>query len=147
MSNEGKTMRGAMFGLNKKDVMSYIKELDDAAKSQIADRDAKIQQLGGAISTLNTRIIEHEREIISISNQRELIAQTLIAAKETADKLVSDAHVEAAKKRAEFQKTYAAEVNKLASIRGEIIQLRKFATDAIRSFERELATLERTNVK
>ena len=146
-SNERVVMKTGMFGFRKKDVMTYIKGLDEKAKEQIALRDAKIQNLGAAVSTLNTKIAEHEREIISITAQRELIAQTLMSARQTAAKLVSDAHTEVAQKRADFQRTYTAEVNKLAAIRNEVIQLRKFATDAIRTFERELASLERTNIK
>jgi len=145
-----KILRTRLFGFRKNDVRSYLKEVDIKANEQISERDEKIESLNklyDEIAFLKTKISDYEQREQMIANERELIAQTLVAAKETANKLVSDAQVDVAKKRAEFQQTYTMEINKLAAIRNEVVQLRKFATDAIRSFERELTTLERATME
>jgi len=143
-------LKTRLFGYRKSDVRAYLQELDAKAEEQISERDEKIESLNklyDEIAILQAKVSDYEQRESKIASERELIAQTLVAAKETANKLVADAQVEVAKKRAEFQQTYTMEINKLASIRNEVVQLRRFATDAIRSFERELTTLERTTIE
>jgi len=146
--NKGKhSFQSGFFGFRKEDVLSYLKEIDDAAMEKIKSRDEQIDSLNSEITQLNSRIADFESREKSLVSERELISQTMIAAKETANKIINDAQAEAAKERAEMQQTYAVEINKLATIRNEIIQLRKFATDAIRSFEQELSALERSTIE
>jgi len=142
------TLRTSMFGgFRKNDVVMYLKQQDSEAFMQVSDRDEKIESLNREITALNSQVAEiqiREQELVA---ERELISQTLVTAKETANKMIADAQIDVAKKKAEFQQNYSLEINKLATIRNEVIQLRKFATDAIRSFERELSTLERSTIE
>ncbi|MCL2837895.1 MAG: hypothetical protein FWE04_02360 [Oscillospiraceae bacterium] len=139
--------RTDLFGFHKKDVLSYLKEYDQTTMEKIISRDTEIQLLKNEIVMLNARIPDLERQQNLLAAERDLIAQTLIVARESADKIINDAKVEAAKKQAEMQQNYTMEINKLATIRNEIIQIRKFATDAIRTFERELSSLEQSTVE
>ena len=143
-----KVFRTRLFGgFNKKDVQKYLTTVDVAATEQISARDEKIESLNTEIAALKSEISKFVMRESALAAERSLISQTMLTAKETANKMISDAQSEVSKKRAEFQETYNLEVNKLATIRNEIVQLRKFATDAIRSFERELASIERTNFR
>ena len=139
--------RTDLFGFCKEDVLDYLKEVDESASEQIRTRDARINSLNVEVARLNSQVSDLESQKKSIDAERELISQTMVVAKETANKIVDDAKTDAAKERADLQQTYTAEINKLANIRNEIIQLRKFATDAIRSFERDLTELERTTTE
>ena len=137
----------AFFGFDKQDVMDYLKDADDTAMEKIDERDARIDALNSEIMRLNARISNYERQQESLNAERELISQTLMSAKDAANKILNDARNQATKERAELQQTYTLEINKLATIRNEIIQLRKFATDAIRTFEKELTSLERSTIE
>jgi len=139
--------RTDLFGFCKEDVLDYLKELDTAANEQIQSRDARINSQNDEIARLNAQIAEFEASKKAIEAERELISQTLVTAKDTANKVIDEARNDAAKERAELEQSYTAEINKLAAIRNEIIQLRKFATDAIRSFERDLTALERSTIE
>jgi len=144
-NKSGKVLfRTDLFGFCKENVLAYLKNMDEATAEQIKSRDAQIDTLNSEIALLNSRISDFEECENSLVLERELISQTMIAAKETANKIINDARADAARERAELQQTYTAEINKLAAIRNEIIQLRKFAADAIRSFEQELSALERS---
>ena len=143
----GMRLRTAMFGgFRKDDVLEYLKEFDANAMAQIAERDGKIEAQKNEIFRLGAQISDFERQEICLNQERDLIADTLVTAKQTANKIVTDAKVEASKRQAEMQQNYSIEINKLATIRNEIVQLRKFATDAIRNFERELASIERSTI-
>ena len=148
MKKEKKVFKTKIFGgFSKKDVKDYLATVDAAATEQISVRDSKIDSLNAEIIVLKSKISELEARESVLAAERDLISQTMVTARETANKIISDAQSEATKKRVEFQQTYNLEINKLATIRNEIVQLRKFATDAIRSFERELASIERSVIK
>ena len=142
----GAKLRTALFGFKKSDVLEYLKEFDAKATVQIETRDEKIEAQKNEIFGLSSRISDFERQEVYLNQERDLIADTLVTAKHTANKIVTDAKIEASKKQAEMQQNYSIEINKLAIIRNEIVQLRKFATDAIRNFERELASIERSTI-
>ena len=147
MSSEKKRLfKKSMFGFRKKDVLEYLDTLNDETLQKMQNFNEQIEELRVQNAALRFDIAEFTASRTQFSNDCELLAQTMLSAKEAANKMVDDAKAEITQKRTEFQQSYAAEINKLASIRNEIIQLRNFTTQAIRDFEQKLSHLERESL-
>jgi len=125
-------------GFCKKDVFAHLEALETAASEQ----DAFVKALVEDNAELRAKIEEFEAREKAMEDERELISQTMVDAKETAAKMIRTAKVDAARQCEELQQSCEIETDRLATIREELAQLRKFATDTVRAFEAELKELE-----
>jgi len=130
--------RTDLLGLCKKDVFAHLDTLETAT----AEQDSFVKALVEDNALLRAKITEFEKRERALQDERELISQTMVDAKETAAKMIKNARADAARQCEKLQQSCEIETDRLATIRGELTQLRKFAADTVRAFEAELKELE-----
>jgi len=141
MSKENKykgLFRTDALGFCKKDVFAHLETLETAA----AEQDAFVKALVEDNAELRAKIAEFEERERAMEEERELISQTMVDARESAAKMIKTARADAARQCEELQLSCEIETDRLATIREELAQLRKFAADTVRAFEAELKELE-----
>ncbi len=84
-----------LFGLNKKEVESYISSIKEDYEGELAEQAKKLQELKNENIKLNERINTLLNEKRDVEASKANISDVLIRAEEQAKQIVEDAKVQA----------------------------------------------------
>ncbi|MBQ9757864.1 MAG: hypothetical protein IJW15_05590 [Clostridia bacterium] len=144
-------LRSRLFGFKKKDVYSFIEEMDAKAAEKLAEKDKEIQELRTKVAELEA----NRDAVVSVLQLAEKHAKEIVDdAKKTAETMRQDAEQEIQEKkgivnreieikRKAIKTYYANENKKIDQIKGEVERMRRASLDAIQNFERQLREVER----
>ena len=144
-------LRSRLFGFKKKDVYSFIEEMDAKAAEKLAEKDKEIQELRTKVAELEA----NRDAVVSVLQLAEKHAKEIVDdAKKTAETMRQNAEQEIQEKkgivnreieikRKAIKTYYANENKKIDQIKGEVERMRRASLDAIQNFERQLREVER----
>ena len=144
-------LRSRLFGFKKKDVYSFIEEIDAKAGEKLAEKDKEIESLKAKIEELEA----NRDAVVSVLQLAEKHAKEIVdEAKKTAEIMRKEAEEEIQEKkgivnreieikRKAIKTYYANENKKIDQIKGEVERMRRASLDAIENFERQLREVER----
>ena len=131
-----------IFGLNKKEVESYIASIKSDYEKELYEQSKKLQEMKNENIKLNDKInsLMKEKEKIEVSKAN--ISDVLIKAEEQAKQIVEDARAQAEKERQEVEVLIEEQKEKLIDAKIELAMLKDKATEIMKKFSDDLGNLQ-----
>lgn len=131
-----KTFKSELFGLNKKEVEEYVKDL----KADYEIKLKKLKEEKGALELKTNELLLKEEEV---NKKSELVSIALIKAEEQARQIVDDAMESAKKERAQIDEQIEQEKEDLIDVKREVICLKENVKTMLQEFMVKLDELEK----
>ena len=131
-----------IFGLNKKEVESYIASIKSDYEKELYEQSKKLQEMNNENIKLNDKInsLMKEKEKIEVSKAN--ISDVLIKAEEQAKQIVEDARAQAEKERQEVEVLIEEQKEKLIDAKIELAMLKDKAKDLMAKFTDDITNLQ-----
>ncbi len=155
----GKILRSALFGYKKKDVISYVENLDEKAEQRIKEKEAEASALKAEIALMKGELDEARKNrdaIVSVLEIAQKHAKEIVdnahanadeivkIARENAEKEKSNLNREIEIKKRDINNHILTESKKISALKKEIEELRQNSIRSIRKFEQDLGSIEAT---
>ena len=131
-----------IFGLNKKEVETYIANIKDDYESELLEQSKKMQELKNENIKLNERINSLLNEKKDVEASKANISDVLIRAEEQAKQIVDDARKQAEKERQEVEGLIEEQKEKLIDAKIELAMLKDKAKEIISKFSDDISKLQ-----
>lgn len=123
-----KPIKRGFFGYKKSSVNVYIKEMNESASRMLEEKNAEINALRG--------------ECAKLREQKDAIAEAIMAAKKRAKEIIASSEKEAEQKREELKAEYSRETENIDKIRTRISEVRNVTAKTLKTFNEDLNEIE-----
>lgn len=123
-----------MFGLNRKQVETYILDLEADFKLQLLEKDKLIEQIKADNEKLLNRVTNFEDMEHQLKIEKENITSVLLKAETQAKKIETDAKEKYEKEKLEINSILEKEREKILNIKQEVGELKKSVTDNLKKY-------------
>ncbi|MBR6253275.1 MAG: hypothetical protein IKR04_05530 [Clostridia bacterium] len=131
-----------LFGLNKKDVESYIQSIKNDYEKELSEQSKRLQEMKNENIKLNEKVNTLMKERQQIEMSKQSISDVLIKAEEQAKQIVEDARAQAEKERQDVEVLIEEQKEKLIDAKIELAMLKDKATEIIEKFSGDLSNLQ-----
>lgn len=130
-----------IFGLNKKDVDTYISNIKKNYEEELLEQTKQLQEMKVENDKLNERLnkLLNEKKEVEIAKQN--ISDVLVKAELQAKQILDDAREQADKERHEIELSIEAEKEKLIDTRIELAMLKDKAKEIMLKFSDDISSL------
>ena len=131
-----------LFGLNKKEVESYIAEIKADYENELKKQNTELLAMKAENAKLNERLNALLNDKRAIDEAKANISEVLIKAEQQAKAIIEDAKNQAIEERQEIDVLIEAEKEKLIDTKIELAMLKDKAKDLINKFTDDLTSLQ-----
>ena len=131
-----------IFGLNKKEVESYIASIKSDYEKELYEQSKKLQEMKNENIKLNDKINSLMKEKEKIEMSKANISDVLIKAEEQAKQIIEDARAQAEKERQDVEVLIEEQKEKLIDAKIELAMLKDKATEIMKKFSDDLGNLQ-----
>lgn len=128
----------SMFGFNKEDVNEYIENILKEFDSKLREKENEIDGLKKAYKEIKGKYDEIAEKAQQIESDRKKIADVLIKAEDTAEKISSEARDRAVADKAEIEGLVEVEREKLVDAKMELQSFRDQVAAMLEKFKSQL---------
>lgn len=131
-----------LFGLNKKDVETYISELKKGYEEELTKQNDALKTVKEENLKLNERLNEflNERKEMEVAKQN--ISDVLFKAEQQAKQIIDDARTKADEERQELDVLLEQEKEKLIDTKLELAMLKEKAKEIMMKFSDDITNLQ-----
>lgn len=131
-----------IFGLNKKDVETYIASIKDDYEKELMDQSKKLQEMKNENARLNEKINTLMKEKTEIEQSKAQISDVLIKAQEQAKQIIEDARKQAEKERQDVELLVEDQRERLINAKIELAMLKDDAKKVIEKFTDDISKFQ-----
>ncbi|MBQ9267723.1 MAG: hypothetical protein IJ217_05580 [Clostridia bacterium] len=131
-----------LFGLNKKEVESYIADLKRDYEEELSRQNAELQSMKAENSKLNERLNQFLNDKKEMELAKQNISDVLFKAQEQAKQILEDARTKAAEERQELDVLMEQEKEKLIDAKLELAMLKDKAKEVMLKFSDDITNLQ-----
>jgi len=131
-----------LFGLNKKEVETYIASIKSDYEKELLEQSKKMQELKNDNIKLNEKLNNLMKEKENVEASKANISDVLIRAEEQAKQIIEDARKQAEKEREEVEGLIEEQKEKLIDAKIELAMLKDKAKEVISKFTDDLSKLQ-----
>lgn len=131
-----------LFGLNKKEVESYIAEIKKDYEQELRKQNQELLSMKSENTKLNDRINQLLSDRKEIEEAKKNISDVLFKAEQQAKQIVEDAKSKAIEERQEIDAQIEAEKEKLIDAKIELAMLKDKAKEVMNRFADDLTNLQ-----
>ena len=131
-----------IFGLNRKDVETYIASIKDDYEKELMDQSKKLQEMKNENARLNERINALMKEKTEIEQSKAQISDVLIKAQEQAKQIVEDARKQAEKERQDVELLVEEQRERLINAKIDLAMLKDDAKKVIEKFTDDISKFQ-----
>lgn len=131
-----------LFGLNKKDVESYIQSIKNDYEKELSEQSKKLQEMKNENIKLNEKLNALMKEKESIEASKANISDVLIKAEQQAKQIIEDSRAQAEKERQDVESLIEEQKEKLIDAKIELAMLKDKATEIMQKFSSDLSNLQ-----
>lgn len=127
-----------LFGLNKKDVESYIAGIKSDYENELSEQNAKLQEMKNENIKLTEKLNNLMKEKNDIEASKANISDVLLKAQEQAKQIIEDARNQSIKEKQEMDVLIEEQREKLIDAKIELAMLKDKAKELITKFADDL---------
>ena len=131
-----------LFGLNKKEVESYIAEIKKDYEQELRKQNQELLSMKSENTKLNDRINQLLSDRKEIEEAKKNISDVLFKAEQQAKQIIEDAKSKAIEERQEIDAQIEAEKEKLIDAKIELAMLKDKAKEVMTRFADDLTNLQ-----
>ena len=131
-----------LFGLNKKEVESYIAEIKKYYEQELRKQNQELLSMKSENTKLNDRINQLLSDRKEIEEAKKNISDVLFKAEQQAKQIIEDAKSKAIEERQEIDAQIEAEKEKLIDAKIELAMLKDKAKEVMTRFADDLTNLQ-----
>ena len=131
-----------LFGLNKKEVESYIAEIKKDYEQELRKQNQELLSMKTENTKLNDRINQLLSDRKEIEEAKKNISDVLFKAEQQAKQIIEDAKSKAIEERQEIDAQIEAEKEKLIDAKIELAMLKDKAKEVMTRFADDLTNLQ-----
>lgn len=131
-----------LFGLNKKEVESYIAEIKKDYEQELRKQNQELLSMKSENTKLNDRINQLLSDRKEIEEAKKNISDVLFKAEQQAKQIIDDAKSKAIEERQEIDAQIEAEKEKLIDAKIELAMLKDKAKEVMTRFADDLTNLQ-----
>lgn len=131
-----------LFGLNKKEVESYIAEIKKDYEQELRKQNQELLSMKSENTKLNDRINQLLSDRKEIEEAKKNISDVLFKAEQQAKQIIEDAKSKAIEERQEIDAQIEAEKEKLIDAKIELAMLKDKAKEVMNRFADDLTNLQ-----
>ena len=131
-----------LFGLNKKEVESYIAEIKKDYEQELRKQNQELLSMKSENTKLNDRINQLLNDRKEIEEAKKNISDVLFKAEQQAKQIVEDAKSKAIEERQEIDAQIEIEKEKLIDAKIELAMLKDKAKEVMTKFADDLTNLQ-----
>lgn len=131
-----------LFGLNKKEVESYIAEIKKDYEQELRKQNQELLSMKSENTKLNDRINQLLSDRKEIEEAKKNISDVLFKAEQQAKQIIEDAKSKAIEERQEIDAQIEAEKEKLIDAKIELAMLKDKAKEVMTRFTDDLTNLQ-----
>ena len=130
------------FGLNKKEVESYIEDLKKGYEEELSRQSEALQSIKAENMKLNERLNQFLNEKREMEEAKQNISDVLFKAEQQAKQIIDDAKVKADEERQELDTLLEQEKEKLIDTKLELAMLKDKAREIMMKFSDDITNLQ-----
>jgi cell division initiation protein len=131
-----------LFGLNRKEVESYISDLKHGYEEELSKQDEMLQTLKAENTKLNERLNQFLNDKREMEVAKQNISDVLFKAEEQAKQIIEDAKTKAEDERKELDVILEQEKEKLIDAKLELAMLKDKAREIMMKFTDDITKLQ-----
>ena len=131
-----------LFGLNKKEVESYIADLKQSYEEELSKQNEVLQSMKAENLKLNERLNQFLSDKREMELAKQNISDVLFKAQEQAKQIVTDAKTKADEERQELDALLEQEKEKLIDAKLELAMLKDKAKEIMMKFSEDITNLQ-----
>lgn len=139
---EDNNLPKGLFGLNKKEVESYISSLKQDYESELKERTRQLQDMKNENNKLNERINILLSEKKSLEASKASISDVLLKAEAQAKQIIEDAKTQSEKEKQDIEVLIEEQREKLIDAKIELAMLKDKAREIITKFSDDISKLQ-----
>lgn len=133
--------RTAAMGYNKSDVNSYIEQISDEYQTKIKEKDDELVKLRNQLKEYKTQIEDTSKKATENTDEKTKIAEVLIKAQATAEKILEDAKQLAVEEKKKIEDEIEKERERFVDLKSELKKLKDSASEALQLFQKEISKM------
>lgn len=130
-----------LFGLNPKEVESYIEDLKQGYEEELARQNSELQSMKAENIKLNERLNQFLNDKREIETAKQNISAVLFKAEEQAKQIVEDAKAKAVEEKQDLDALLEQEKEKLIDAKLELAMLKDKAKEVMMKFSDDITNL------
>lgn len=131
-----------IFGLNKKEVESYIASIKSDYEKELMEQSKRLQEMKNENIKLNDKLNALMKEKENVEASKANISDVLIRAEEQAKKIIEDSRAQAEKERQDVESLIEEQKEKLIDAKIELAMLKDKAKEIITKFSDDIGKLQ-----
>ena len=131
-----------LFGLNKKEVETYIVNIKKEYEDEVAELSSKLQEMKNENIKLTEKLNKLMKEKNDIEVSKANISDVLLRAQEQANQIIEDGRKQAEKEREDVDLLIEEQREKLIDAKIELAMLKDKAKEIISKFADDLTKLQ-----
>ncbi|HHV59172.1 MAG TPA: hypothetical protein GXX49_02505 [Clostridiaceae bacterium] len=141
MAGEKRFRTSILGGFNKADVNAYIERILREFEERFREKDKEISTLKDQYKQLSSRYEALAVKEKEIEAERDKIASAIINARETADKIIENARVQAIEEKKSIEGIVEQEKEKLVDIRENLKHLKAEVLNVLKNYDAEIGKI------
>lgn len=131
-----------IFGLNKKDVESYIAGIKKDYEDELLEQTKQLKEMKAENEKLNERLNKLLDEKKEVEMSKQNISNVLVKAELQAKQILEDAREQATKEKQELDISIEAQKEKLIDAKIELAMLKDKAKEVMMKFSEDITNLQ-----
>ena len=131
-----------LFGLNRKEVETYIAELKQGYEEEISRQNTELQSMKAENLKLNERLNQFLNDKREIESAKQNISDVLFKAEQQAKQIIDDAKAKAIEEREDLNVLLEQEKEKLIDAKLELAMLKDKAKEIMMKFSEDITNIQ-----